>query len=69
MPKNRKVVKVDGATKVIKVPAKLRIGTRKSGTSASMMSTKRLMEVLEDKNLKRYHNNAQSVINSRKVPA
>ena len=67
MPKNRKVTKVNGATVVTKTPNKLRIGTRKTGQAASLLSTKRLQDVLEDSNLKRYHNNARTVLQHRKV--
>jgi len=67
MPKNRKVIKVDGATKVIKVPNKLCIGTRKSGTSATLMSTERLIEVAKNKSQKRYWDNAIHVLRQRGI--
>ena len=69
MPKNRKVVKHDGVSTIQNVASKLMIGTRKSGTSASLMSTERLLKVLEDNNLKRYWNNARTVLMKRKVSA
>ena len=65
MPKNRKTVKLDGVIKHLNVPSKLRIGTRKAGTSASLMSNSTLQDVLTDKGKKRYWNNAQSVLISR----
>jgi len=67
MPKNRKTTKVDGAIKVSNVPNKLRIGTRSSGTSATLMSTKKLQDVITDTNYKRYWNNAITVLNRRGV--
>ena len=69
MPKNRKTIKHDGVITKINVASKLRIGTRKSGTCASLMSTKRLNAVLEDKNLKSDWDNALTVLNRRKASA
>jgi len=69
MPKNRKVVKHDGISTIQNVASKLMIGTRKSGSSASLMSNNRLNEVLGDKNLKSDWDNARTVLNSRKVSA
>jgi len=67
MPKNRKIVKHDGVSTAQNVPSKLMIGTRKNGTSATLMSNDRLNEVLGDKNLKSDWDNARTVLNSRKV--
>ena len=67
MPKNRKVVKHDGVSTVQNVPSKLMIGTRKSGTSASLMSNERLNNVLKDKNLKSDWDNALTVLKQRGV--
>ena len=67
MPKNRKVSKVDGKTTVINTPSKLMIGTRKAGTSAFLMSNKKLLEVLTDSNKKRYIDNARAVLLMRGV--
>lgn len=69
MPKNRKVTKHDGVASVQQVASKLTIGTRKSGTSATLMSNERLLKVLEDSNMKRYHDNARKVLRLRKVSA
>ncbi len=65
MPKNSKVVKVQGVIKKFKVPATLRIGTRSSGVSAHRMSTDALKAVVADDGKKRYHRNAQTVLTLR----
>jgi len=69
MPKNRKVIKHDGISTAHNVASKLRIGTRKSGSSASLMSNKRLLEVLDDANLNSDWDNARAVLKERKVIA
>lgn len=67
MPKNRKVVKLDGVNKKLKVPAKKRIGSRSSGTSANLMSNKQLLDVLTDVNKSRYREQALTVLRKRNV--
>lgn len=67
MPKNRKIVKIANAIHKLRVPATLRIGTRKSGTSAHRMSTDALKAVLETAGQKRWHQNALSVLALRGV--
>jgi len=69
MPKNRKSIKANGIISTINVASKLMIGSRKSGTSAMLMSNKRLLEVLDDESSKRYWDNARTVLNSRPVSA
>ena len=66
MPKNRKVVKVDGASKTINVPTKNMIGTRKAGTAATLMSVDALMKVASEKG-KRGHKARMELI-KRGVP-
>jgi len=67
MPKNRKITKDGNRTIVLKVPNKLRIGTRKSGTSALHMTTEALKDVLTKKDNSRYHNKARTVLAMRGV--
>lgn len=67
MPKNNKVTKVDGHVKKQKVPAKLRIGTRKSGKSGVAMSNTDLQAVLESKDKRKWHHTARTVLNMRGV--
>lgn len=65
MPKNNKTVKHDGRLFKQKVPARLRIGTRKSGTSAHSMSNEALLAVLDNKSQAKWHSDAQTVLNLR----
>ena len=67
MPKNNKVAKVDCHVKKQKVPAKLRIGMRKSGKSAIAMSTADLQAVLESNDKRKWHDNARTVLKMRGV--
>lgn len=67
MPKNRKVIKNGNTVTVLSVPSKLRIGTRKSGTSALLMTTEALKDVLTKKDNSRYHNKARTVLAMRGV--
>ena len=67
MPKNRKVVKINNRVVKLKVPHKLRIGTRSAGKSAFLMTTAELKEVLENRDKKRWHQNARKVLNMRGV--
>ncbi len=69
MPKNRKIIKKNGIIYKFKVPATLRIGTRKNGISAHRMSTDALKEVMETANKKRWRNNARSVLALRGIAA
>lgn len=66
MPKNRKIVKIANSIHRLKMPATLRIGTRKGGTSAHRMSTEDLKSVLES-DKKRWHQNARTVLALRGV--
>lgn len=62
MPKNNKVTKRDGIIRKSKVPAKLRIGTRKAGKSAIGMTTDALKAILTSDNHKRDHCHARTVL-------
>ncbi len=67
MPKNRNVVKKDGVVHKYKVASKMRIGTRKSGKSANLMSNEDLMSVLSSKDMARHHGKARTVLFNRGV--
>ncbi len=67
MPKNRKRIKIDNRFVISKNPTKHRIGTRKSGSSANLMSSAALLAVLEDKNKTKWHQHARHVLSSRGV--
>jgi len=67
MPKNRKVIKTDNRSIKVKVPSRLRIGTRSNGKSALGMSIKELKDVLGQAGQKRYHDNARAVLAMRGV--
>lgn len=67
MPKNNSVTKKDGVVKKLKVPAKLRIGTRKAGKSAIRMTTAALKSVLENSANTRDHVHAKVVLNMRGI--
>ena len=67
MPKNNKTVKHDGRLFKQKVPATLRIGTRKGGTSAHRMSNDALLAVLTNKSQNKYHKDAGTVLALRGV--
>lgn len=69
MPKARKVVKNGNAIHKFNVKRKMRIGTRKAGTSAYRMSTEALKAVLEKFDMRRWHDNARAVLASRGVTA
>ena len=66
MPKSNKVVKHDGRQFKQRVATKFKIGNRKTGTSANLMSTADLEKVLEDKNKKKFHNKVRAVLAKRK---
>jgi len=65
MPKNRKKVKVDNRIVTIKIPAKNRIGTRKGGISANLMSNESLMDVITDPNKSKWYHIARTVLLNR----
>ena len=65
MPKNTKVIKIDGITHRQKVQTKLRIGARKSGQSAITMSNAELQAVLESKDKRKWHQRARTVLAQR----
>ena len=62
MPKNNKTTKHDGRLFKQRVPATLRIGTRKGGTSAHRMSNEALRDVLVNKAQSKGHANARTVL-------
>jgi len=69
MPKNKSSSKsATGAITRSRTAHKLRIGTRKSGKSALLMSTDALLAVLEDKEAASDHLNAKTALLSRKLP-
>ena len=65
MPKNSKVEKRDGRVIRTRVPHKHRIGSRKSGVSASMMSNDQLYDVLNNVDKKKWHHIAYTVLGNR----
>lgn len=67
MPKNNKTTKHDGRLFKQRVPATLRIGTRKSGTSAHRMTTEALLAVLGNKSQAKGRPNARKVLSLRGV--
>ena len=66
MPKSRKSDKRDGRVFKSNVPTKFKIGNRKTGKSAMLMSVKELEAVLEDSNKKKFHNKARAALALRK---
>lgn len=67
MPKNSTVVKKDGLIHKHRVANKLRIGDRKSGTSANLMSNEALLAVLKSRDKAKYHAKARTVLTARGV--
>lgn len=67
MPKSVRKVKKDGVWKTIVVPTKFRIGTRKNGTSANLMSNDALMQVLANKDQGKYWKCAKAVLANRYI--
>ena len=65
MPKNRTIEKRDGLIYKHNVASKLRIGDRKSGTAAHLMSDEALQAVLNSKDKKKDHANARTVLRAR----
>ncbi len=69
MPKNRKIYKKENRTIVENVASKLRIGNRKTGVSAMLLSISALKEVLGNTDKKRYHSKARNALQLRGVAA
>jgi len=69
MPKNCKITKKDNVTYKQNVASKLRIGNRKTGVSAMLMSVAALKEVLSNTNKKRYHSKARNALHTRGIEA
>ena len=67
MPKNNKVTKHDGVIHKQRVPAKLRIGSRKGGRSAHAMTNEALLAVLKSKDQSKGHPAARTVLSQRGV--
>jgi len=65
MPKSVRKVKKDNRWIRVIVPTKFRIGTRKGGTSAQLMSKDQLQEVLLDPSKSKYHSKARTVLANR----
>ena len=65
MPKNRIVKKVDGRTISKRAPSKMRIGTRKAGKSANLMSNAELQAVLDSGDKRKWHHVAKAVLDAR----
>ncbi len=65
MSKSTKVIKVGNVLTTIKVPTKLRIGGRKSGKSAHSMSNVQLNAICNDRQQRRWHYAAKTVLASR----
>jgi len=68
MPKNISFSKTPTGAVIRHRPSpKFRIGTRKGGKAASLMTNDELKGVINDKNRKRYHSNAATVLTNRGV--
>jgi len=67
MPKNRKVIKTPLGVTKLNAPRKFRIGNRKGGLSAHVMSTAKLMDVATNPDMKGDHSNAMTVLRLRGV--
>lgn len=68
MPKNISRVKTANGAVVMKRPcSKFRIGSRKGGKSALLMTSDELKDVLNDQSKKRYHAKAVAVLRMRGV--
>ena len=68
MPKNISVSKsATGAITKRRPPHKFRIGTRKSGKSAVLMSDDELKEIVNDNSKSRYHKKAVDVLRNRGI--
>ena len=65
MPKSNKIVKRDGRQYKEKASTKFKIGNRKTGTSANLMSVAALEAVLKDSNRKKFHGKARQVLAMR----
>ncbi len=68
MPKNRRRTKMqNGVIKHERPRTKLRIGTRKTGKSALHMSSDDLKAVVNNIDMKRYHDKARMVLAKRGI--
>jgi len=67
MSKRKTVIKTDRGVKIFKAPAKFRVGNRKSGRSALIMTTADLLKELTSGNNKRAHDKIRTVLNKRGV--
>lgn len=67
MPKSVKKVKVGQEWHRVTVPTKFRIGTRKGGKSANLMSDDELVKVLANKDQAKHWNKARAVLANRNV--
>ena len=67
MPKNNKTVKHDGIVHKQKVSATLRIGNRKTGTSAHAMTNNALLAVLTNKSQSKFYKDAATVLTQRGI--
>lgn len=68
MPKQRKFVKnKENVSMYVKTPSKFRIGTRKAGKSAMLMSVDELWAALSNSNLKRHKNKVTNALRLRGV--
>ena len=67
MPKSVRKVKKDGYWTRVVVPTKFRIGTRKGGKSANLMSDEALIQVLANKDQAKYWNSARAVLGNRSI--
>ncbi len=67
MPKHRVIVKKDGVVHKYNTPNKFRIGTRKNGVAAHMMSKDALLDILNRKDKAKFHTNARTVLAARGV--
>lgn len=65
MPKSVKKVKVGQEWQRVTVATKHRIGTRKGGKSANLMSSQELYDVIDNKNMAKHHNKARAVLVNR----
>ncbi len=65
MPKSNRIVKIENRLIKIITPTKFKIGNRKTGKSANLMSNSALKSVLEDATRSKWHNNARAVLTLR----
>jgi len=65
MPKGRKKEKNGNSVKVFNIGRTHLIGTRKTGKSGYTMTSSDLKEVLENSDMRKFHNSARVVLMSR----